>query len=134
MTNEELEKAKQIANLANIKQESAVLIGSELTNTMAFEAHFNPQFCLSLIEEIRRLDEALAIEKAFFKTASDGLSEMNEKLDRAIEVIKYYANPPTVLIGYEDCYSLPRCDGTNDYIPGKRARAFLKSIEKGGSE
>jgi hypothetical protein len=102
--------------------------GSIPVNDAKFIAHFNPQFCLSLIEEIRRLTNEL--ENADYGEVA---LIYKKKLDAAVKVIKFYADEKGEHWGAcrsEDT-SETCCHMVAEISGGKKAREYLKTLEKG---
>lgn len=149
MTNEELKTAEDIAKNATkgpwFSEEAGIngakgQVFNKRPSTLAFFvdsynpdaeyiAHFNPTFCLRLIEKIRRLQK---IKKDLIEIATDTKVELNS----ATEVIKFYGDKDNWEgpIGNEHsvCDTLSKDaetateDGESYGHGGKRAREWLE--------
>lgn len=134
---EELQKAEQIAKNATDFNPNFVC----QTNGIRFQHTFNPQFCLSLIEEIRRLKTQIEYYEALANRNCDNAEnysgkahDYKDKLDRAIEVIKQYENTPIktkIPQKFLGDVEIIAPDFLSEFEYNYLAREFLKSIEKG---
>lgn len=166
MTNEELKTAEDIAKNATspwtvgiLTKEPTMLedgtVVSTTPNTLSldkckidgkFISHFNPAFCLRLIEEIRRLQNGevtVTIPQNIEKHISFTVKNESERkviikiadptpeqiqLDSAAEVIMFYGGKG--MWGGKDMrlMHLYDCEEDNKYA-GKKAREWLKKYE-----